>query len=101
MAAFTVEEQRAYIKIEVYKGSAGIEIFNTLQYVCGEEAVLRASVFRWVTLFKEGRMEVVNKLSPGRPSEATNEENIAKVREILEQDIRMTCTELAQEARIS
>ena len=30
MAGFTAEEQRAYIKIEFYKGSTGTEIFQTL-----------------------------------------------------------------------
>lgn len=101
MASFTAEEQRAYIKIEFYKGSTGTEIFNTLQTVCGNQALPRTTVFRWFAAFKEGRNEVEKKTSPGRPTEATNCENITKVRQILETDRRLTCDEVAREVGIS
>ena len=101
MAGFTAEEQRAYIKIEFYKGSTGTEIFQTLQSVCGEQALSRAAVFRWFASFKEGRIEVTKKTSPGRPTDARKEENVAKVRSILDSDRRLTCEEIAKEMGIS
>ena len=101
MAGFTAEEQRAYIKIEFYKGSTGTEIFQTLQSVCGEQALSRAAVFRWFASFKEGRIEVTKKTSPGHPTDARKEENVAKVRSILDSDRRLTCEEIAKEMGIS
>lgn len=101
MASFTAEEQRAYIKIEFYKGSTSTEIFKTLQDVCGEQALSRTAVFRWVASFKEGRIEVQKKPSPGRPTEATQTENVDKVKEILGKDRRLTCEEIAREIGIS
>ena len=96
MASFTAEEQHAYIKIEFYKGSTSTEIFNTLQTVCGNQALSHAAVFRWVPAVKEGRNEVEKKSSPGRPVEATNSDHIAKVREIIEKDRRFTCDEIVK-----
>ena len=101
MASFTAEEQRAYTKIEFYKGSSGTEIFQTLQNVCGDQAISRAAVFRWIAQFKDGRASVQKQPSSGRPIEATNKENVAKVKVIMETDRRYTCEEVASEIGIS
>lgn len=101
MASFTAEEQRAYIKIEFFKGTSGSDIFKTLQEVCQDQALSRAAVFRWVASFKEGRTDVKNKHSPGRPVEATNDDNVEKIRDLLDKDRRITCEEIAKEIGIS
>ena len=55
----------------------------------GEQALSRAAEFRWIAQFKDGRNEVVKKTSPGRPSCATDEDHVTKVREILDTDRRL------------
>ena len=78
MASFSVEEQRAYTKIEFYKGTVTAEIFKTLQNVCREQILSQAAVFQWVDNFKDGRDSVKSRHSPGRPKEASTEENVIK-----------------------
>lgn len=56
LASFTAEEQCSYTKIEVYKGSCGTGIFQTLQKNCRDQAISRAVGFRWIAQFKEGRI---------------------------------------------
>lgn len=101
MASFSVEEQRAYIKIEYYKGTVTAEIFKTLQKVCGEQALSHTAVYRWVDNFKAGRDSVESRHSPGRPTEASAEENVIKIKQILDTDRRLTCEEIAKDVGIS
>ena len=101
MATFTTVEQRAYIKIEYYRGTKGVEILNTLQSVCGKDALPKTTVYRWIDQYKEGRNEVEIKHSPGRPVDATASENVEKVQELLNNGRRWTCEEVAREAGIS
>lgn len=101
MATFTAVEQRAYIKIEYYRGTKGVEILNTLQSVCGKDALPKTTVYRWIDQFKEGRNEVEIKHSPGRPVDATASENVEKIKELLNTDRRLTCEEVAREVGIS
>ena len=101
MATFTAIEQRAYIKIEYYRGARSVEILNTLQSVCGKDALPKTTVYRWIDEFKRGRTDVELKHSPGRPVEATAPENVEKIQELLKTDRRLTCEEVAREIGIS
>ena len=101
MASFSVEEQSAYIKIEFYKGTVTAEIFKTLQKVCGEQSLSQAAVYIWVDNFKDGRDNVKSRHSPGRTTEASTEENVVKVKQILDTDRRLTCEEIARDVGIS
>ena len=101
MATFTAIEQRAYIKIEYYKGTKSVEIVKTLQSVCGKDALPKPTVYRWIDKFKKGEASVELKPSPGRPVEATAPENVAKIKELLKTDRRFTCEEIAKDVGIS
>ena len=101
MATFTAVEQRAYIKIEYYRGTKSVEILNTLQSVCGKDALPKPTVYRWIDEFKKGKTDVEIKHSPGRPVEATAPENVDKMQELLKTDRRLTCEELAREVGVS
>ena len=83
MATFTAVEQRAYIKIEYYRGTKSVEILITLQSVFGKDALPKPTVYRWIDEFKKGRTDVEIKHSPGRPVEATAPENVDKKQELL------------------
>ena len=100
MASFSVEEQRAYTKIKFYKGTVTAEIFKTLQNVCREQFLSQAAVYQWVDNFKDGRDSVKSRHSPGRPPEASTEENVIK-KQTLDTDRRLTCEEIANDVGIS
>ena len=101
MASFSVEEQRAYIKIEFYKGTVTAEIFKTLQKVYGELCLSQTAIYQWVENFKDGRDCDKSRHSPGRPTEASREENVIKIKQILDTDKSLTCEEIANDVGIS
>lgn len=101
MDAFTHEEQRAYIKIEFYRGTKTDTIFEVLQNVCGIQAVGRTTVFRWIAAFKNGRQSVKDEHRSGRKIEVTDKYYVEKVKEIIDTDRRYTCENIAAEVGIS
>jgi len=50
----------------------------------------KTAVYKWVKPFSEGRESVTDEESSGRPATNRTEENIAKVRQILRENRRMT-----------
>ena len=54
-----------------------------------------------IAQFKDGRNKVVKKTRPGRQSCATDEDQVTKMREMLDSDRRLTCEEIATEVGIS
>ena len=66
MAAFTSQDQRSYIEIEICRKKSAVEIFNTLQEAFDIYALSYAQVTRWVKEFKEGRESVRGNHCAGR-----------------------------------
>ncbi len=60
-------EQRGVIKFLIDSGEKPTEIFLKLKRVFRNECVLRACVFEWACLFKEGRRSVYDNERPGAP----------------------------------
>ena len=95
MAAVT--SQRSYIKIECQGNKTAKEIFAALQEVCCPSALSYCQVTRWVDEFKSGRKSVEDACRVGRLMTATDDYNT----ELLKDDRRITCKEMAQELEIS
>ena len=76
-------------------------LLKTLQKVCGGQALSRTAVYRLIDVFKDGRDRVESRHSPGRLVEATDEENVRKVKQVLDTDRRLTCDELTYDLGIS
>jgi hypothetical protein len=51
--------------------------------VYGDNAMKKTAVCKWVTRFSEGKASVTDEARSGRPATSRTEENIAKVRQIL------------------
>lgn len=92
----TIEEQRAYIKIETLRGKNPTEIHSALSDVCGELTVDRSTVSRWSNRFRGGRVSINDDPRPGRPKTSTDERSVKRVADALEQDRRATCEELSE-----
>jgi transposase len=58
--------------------------------VYGDNAMKKTAVYKWVTRFPEGRESVTDEESSGRPASSRTEENIAKVRQILLENCRLS-----------
>jgi len=49
-----------------------------LVQICGDNAMKKTAVYRWMKRFSEGRESVTDEERSGRPATSRTEENIAK-----------------------
>ena len=101
MAAVSVEEQRSYIKIEYLRGKSGNEIYENLCDACGNNALSFKTVHRWLARFSAGKTDISDEARSGRPHEATDPYHIEKVKEVPDEDRRLTCDVVAESVGIS
>jgi len=94
----TNDDQRVYIKTETLRGKTPMEIHSSLMEV---ETVDRSTISRWAQRFHEGRLSTENDPKSGRPRTLTDDQSVERVLQILEEDRRMTCEEIAHCAGIS
>ena len=59
------------------------------------------TVFRWVKAFKAGKFSVENDTRPGRPETSVNKANIAAVKIVIKQDVRLSVKDIASCTGIS
>ena len=71
-----------------------------LVQVYGDNAMKKTAVFKWVKRFSEGRESVTDEERSGRPATRRTEENIAKVRQILRENSRLTVRSIAEQVNI-
>ncbi|KAJ4440545.1 hypothetical protein ANN_08686 [Periplaneta americana] len=93
-------ELRAVIPYEWARGSNVSIIHERLQTVYGEEVMSRQMVGRWCCMFSEGRQSVEDEGQNGRPSTSTNENNIARVQDMVLVDRGITVSEVASTLHI-
>ena len=60
----------------------------------------KTAVYRWVKRFSEGRESVTDEDRAGRPATGRTEENIAKVRQIKRENLRMIVRSIAEQVNI-
>jgi len=71
-----------------------------LVQVYGDNAMKKTIFYKWVKCFSEGIESVTDEESSGRPGTSRTEENIAKVRQILRENRRLTVRNLAEEVNV-
>jgi len=60
----------------------------------------KTAVYKWVKRFSEGRESVTDEERSGRPATSRTEENIAKVRQIVRENRRLTVRSIAEQVNI-
>ena len=60
----------------------------------------KTAVYKWVKRFSEGRESITDEESSGRPATRGTEENIAKVRQIVGANRRLTVRSIAEQVNI-
>jgi hypothetical protein len=64
-------------------GKSESEIRAMLVEVCGDNAMKKTAVYKWVTRFSEGRVSVTDEERSGQPAMSRTEENILKFHQIV------------------
>ena len=100
--SITVEEQRAFIKVNVLLDTAPIVVSTQLQTAVPQGHMSQTQVYFWYNEFKDGRRTDITDLPrSGRPREATNEENQEKVRQLILESEGMRTEDLLYETQLS
>ena len=94
-------EVRANIKFLTKLQWKPTEIIEALQNVYGDSSPSRAVVYRWIRRFKDGRGDLEDDPRGGRPSTSKNAQNTELVRNLVEEDRRITVNQIANELGIS
>jgi len=71
-----------------------------LVQVSGDSAMKKTAVYKWVKLFCEGRESVTDEERSGRPATSRTKKNIAKVRQIVRENFRLTVRSIAEHVNI-
>jgi hypothetical protein len=71
-----------------------------LMQVYGDNAMKITAVYKWVICFSEGRESVTNKERKRRPATSRTEDNIAKIRQIVHENRRLTVRSIAEQVNI-
>ncbi|XP_066965661.1 protein GVQW3-like [Macrobrachium rosenbergii] len=66
----------------------------------GQHALSRAQIYRWYKTFKDGRENVEDEPRSGRRSSSRTDENVTRVKAVLDTDRRMDIRLIADEVRI-
>jgi hypothetical protein len=71
-------------------GKSAMEAFEDLKKVSRDEYLFRARVFEWFARFRDGRESIEDDPRPGLPVSIRTEENLQKVRNLVNEDRRIT-----------
>lgn len=94
-------DQRICVKFCVSNGITATKTLEMMQIAFGNNTLSRTQVFNWHKSFKEGRVDVEDEPRSGRPSTATDDNHVTKVRELVLENRRLSVRELATALGIS
>jgi len=78
-------------------GKSGSETLQLLRTAYGDAVLSSAQVFRWHKAFKDGRESVEDEQRARRHSTSRTENNVARVKAVLDRDRRWNVRLIAQE----
>ena len=98
--SFSKTDIRQLIKFHVLLQKSPIETHAILEEGLGSNCPSYETVRKWHRLFNAGSVDVGDAVRSGRPSTACDEDHVAQVSALLEEDSRYTCEELADQVGI-
>jgi len=90
-------EQRYAIRFCAKLGKSSTETLQLLRTAYGDAVLSSAQVLRWHKTFKDSRESVEDKQCTGRPSASRNENDVARVKAVLDRDRRLSVRLIAEE----
>lgn len=94
-------EVRANVKFLTKLGWEKKEIIKAVDKVYGDDAPSSRTIYRWIAQFADGREAIEDDDRSGRPSTSTNDKKVDEVRELLEEDRRISVKVIAKTLNIS
>ncbi|XP_011858412.1 PREDICTED: putative uncharacterized protein FLJ37770 [Vollenhovia emeryi] len=94
-------EQRYAVKFCVKLGKSSKDTHDLIKAAYGDNAMSRSGVFEWHKLFREGREEVEDAQRSGRTSTTKSDENVARVKTLLNSDRRLSLSLISEELGIA
>ena len=82
-------EIHGYIKCRIRLNTDSKQIFNEVCGIYGPQTISMHTVFRWVKASKAG-FSVEDDTHPGKPKTSVTKANIAAVKIVVEQDVRLS-----------
>ena len=101
LSVCTKEEQRGMICFLWSEGVPGAEIHQRLSAQCGDSALQRRSVYKWIEKFQHGRTSMKDEERAGHPSTSTTGSNIEDAHAMILGNRRVTIDEVANHFEIS
>jgi hypothetical protein len=95
------QEQRVCIKFCVKLGRNGAKTFEMFRTAFREQCLCRARTFEWHKRFKEGRDSVDDNPQSGRLTTSKTDDCVARVRELIRANQRLTICKLFVEVGVS
>ena len=87
-------EIHSYIKCRIRLNIDSRQIFNELCGIYGPQTISMRTVFRWVKAFKAGKFSIEDDTQRGRPKTSVTKANIAAVKIVVEQDVRLSVKDI-------
>ncbi|XP_026320722.1 protein GVQW3-like [Hyposmocoma kahamanoa] len=94
-------EQRYAVKFCVLLGKNTVETNEMIKQAFKDKALSESSVRKWHKMFRDGREEVTDEARSGRPSTSRTDENVDRVRQLLNEDRRQGVRLIAQTLNIA
>ncbi|XP_055691043.1 protein GVQW3-like [Lutzomyia longipalpis] len=94
-------EYRSVIKFLTKEGTSPSEIHKRLQAVYGTDAPSFSTVKAWARQFRFGKETVADEPRTGRPADATSDEIVERVSDLIAENDRLTKNQLAEMLNIS
>ncbi|XP_059612592.1 protein GVQW3-like [Phlebotomus argentipes] len=89
-------EQRINLKFLAKLKHTGKESYDMLKEVYGDDCMSRSQAFEWHKRFRDGQEEVTDIERPGRPTTVTDEENVEKVKQIIQENPNLSIRAIAK-----
>ncbi|XP_046391486.1 protein GVQW3-like [Ischnura elegans] len=93
-------EQRYAIKNCVKLQKTAKETFDLLTEAFKDDCLSYSQVKKWHKSLKEGREEVADEARSGRPSTSRTDNNVTRVRDLLNKDCRMSVRLMAEQLNL-
>jgi transposase len=98
----TLEEQRAFIKINVLLDTSPRVVLAQLQTALPNTGLQQSAVYKWYGDFRDGkRTDITEQPRSGRPRTATDDENEERIRQLILESEGMRTEDLVYETQFS
>ncbi|MEW8547187.1 MAG: hypothetical protein AB2693_27055 [Candidatus Thiodiazotropha sp.] len=94
-------EQRYSIKFCVLLKKSKAETLDMIQQAYGEKAMSKTRIYEWYGAFSAGRSNPLHSVGAGRPTTSKTSKNVERVKQLIDEDRRVSVRDLADRLDLS